>query len=225
MDREANYSFGSNIVAIALSGGKSSRMGRDKALLEIDGEILLFKICRTALKVANSVYVVARSQEQYQKAIADSLDHTFVVLDHRFEGALVGFWQGVKAIADPADWILLLACDLPNIQSDVLQVWASQLAALPESAIAYLPTYSEPRYLDENSQKQWEPLCGFYRWQCQDSLENFIAKGGRSFQKWLATQEVITISNIPASMLLNCNTPDDLARIPPCPSDQNGLQR
>ncbi len=220
MDREVNHSFGTNIVAIALSGGKSSRMGRDKALLQIDGEILLFRICRTALQVANSVYVVARSQEQYQKAIADSLDHTFMVLDREFNGALVGFWQGMKAIADPADWILLLACDLPNIQSDVLQVWACQLADLPESAIAYLPSY-----LDENSQKQWEPLCGFYRWQCQDSLENFIAKGGRSFQKWLANQEVIEISNIPSSMLLNCNTPDDLARIPPCPSDQDGLQR
>ena len=53
------------IFAIALSGGKSSRMGQDKALLEIDGETLLFKTCQTALQVAYSVYVVARSQEQY----------------------------------------------------------------------------------------------------------------------------------------------------------------
>ena len=32
-----------NIIAIALSGGKSSRMGQDKALLEVNGETLLFK--------------------------------------------------------------------------------------------------------------------------------------------------------------------------------------
>jgi molybdopterin-guanine dinucleotide biosynthesis protein A len=199
-------------MAIALSGGKSSRMGRDKALLKVDGEILLFKICRTALQVADSVYVVARSQEQYQEAIASSQDYTqdyiSLVLDCKFDGALVGLWQGINAIADSQrspDWILLLACDLPNIQGDVLQLWASQLMDLPENAIAYLP-----RYLDDNSQKQWEPLCGFYRWQCRDSLTEFITTGGRSFQKWLSKQEVIEILNVPSSMLFNCNTPDDL---------------
>jgi len=197
-----------NIIAIILSGGKSLRMGRDKALLEIKGETLLFKTCRTALEVADSVYIVARSQEQYQEAIAHDLSQFSVVLNHQFDGALVGFWQGMQAIASPADWILLLACDLPNLQGDILQGWASQLANLPKSAIAYLP-----RYLDENSQKQWEPLCGFYRWQCQDSLREFIDNGGRSFQKWLSNQEVIEIVDAPLAMLFNCNTPDDFHSI------------
>ena len=193
-----------NITAIALSGGKSSRMGRDKALLEINGEALLLRTCRTALGVADSVYIVARSQEQYQEAIAKKLPHSYLVLDQQFDGALVGFWQGIQAIASPADWFLLFACDLPNLQGDILQIWASQLADLPETAIAYLP-----RYVDENSQKQWEPLCGFYRWQCQDSLREFINNGGRSFQRWLSNQEVVEIANVPLAMLFNCNTPED----------------
>jgi molybdopterin-guanine dinucleotide biosynthesis protein A len=194
------------IVAIALSGGKSSRMGRDKALLEINGETLLFKTCQIALQIADDVYVVARSQEQYQQAIADFNEHIFLILDQRFEGALVGFWQGLKAIPKEVlpDWILLLACDLPNIQSEILQAWVSQLANLPESAIAYLPRYS-----DDNSQKQWEPLCGFYRWQVQDSLTEFINNGGRSFQKWLDKEEVVEISDVPLVMLFNCNTLDN----------------
>ena len=195
----------SNIIAIALSGGKSSRMGRDKALLKIEGETLLFKTCRTALQVADAVYVVARSEEQYQEAIADSLDHTFVVIDQKLDGALIGFWQGIMAIAETPDWILLLACDLPKLEGEVLQIWATQLADLPENAIAYLPRYS----LDDTSQKQWEPLCGFYRWQCRDSLTEFIDNGGRSFQSWLDKQEVIEISNVPLPMLFNCNTPED----------------
>ena len=195
----------SNIIAIALSGGKSSRMGHDKALLKIEGETLLFKTCRTALQVADAVYVVARSEEQYQEAIADSLDHTFVVIDQKLDGALIGFWQGIQAIAETPDWILLLACDLPKLKGEVLQIWAAQLADLPKDAIAYLPRYS----LDDTSQKQWEPLCGFYRWQCRDSLTEFIANGGRSFQSWLDKQEVIEISNVPLPMLFNCNTPAD----------------
>ncbi|PZV14532.1 MAG: molybdenum cofactor guanylyltransferase [Pseudanabaena sp.] len=196
------------IIAIALSGGKSSRMGRDKALLEINGETLLSRTCRTALGVADSVYIVARSQEQYQEAIAQNLPHSYLVLDQQFDGALVGFWQGLQAIASPVDWLLLLACDLPSLQGDVLHGWASQLANLPEKAIAYLP-----RYVDENSQKQWEPLCGFYRWQCQDSLKEFVNNGGRSFQKWLSNQEVVEIENAPFVMLFNCNTPEDFRSI------------
>jgi len=193
-----------HIITIALAGGQSSRMGKDKALLEINGETLLLKTCRTALQVSDSVYVVARSQEQYQKAIAPDLSQLSLVLDQQLDGALVGFWQGILAIASPVDWILLLACDLPNLQGDLLQVWADQLANLPETAIAYLP-----RYVDEYSRKQWEPLCGFYRCSCQDSLKEFMANGGRSFQKWLSNQEVAEIVNVPLAMLFNCNTPED----------------
>ena len=197
------------VTAIVLSGGKSSRMGRDNALLEINSETLLSRTCRIALEVADSVYIVARSQEQYQKASAQNLPHSYLVLDQQFDGALVGFWQGIQAIVNPADWILLLACDLPNLQVDILQILASQLASLPETAIAYLP-----RYVDETLQKQWEPLCGFYRClQCQDSLREFINNDGRSFQKWLINQEVIEIENVPLAMLFNCNTPDDFHSI------------
>ncbi|WP_271251946.1 molybdenum cofactor guanylyltransferase [Pseudanabaena sp. Chao 1811] len=194
------------ITAIALSGGKSSRMGRDKALLEINGETLLSQTSRIALQTADSVYIVARSQEQYQSLKIDSQASIHLVLDQKFDGALVGFWQGIQAIAKPTDWILLLACDLPNLQSEVLQTWARQLADLPKTAIAYLPTHAAN---PDESRKQWEPLCGFYRWQCCDSLVEFIEKGGRSFQKWLDTQEVMAIPNAPLSMLFNCNTPDD----------------
>lgn len=208
------------VVAIALSGGKSSRMGRDKALLEIDGETFLTRVCRTALTVADSVFIVARSQEQFQEAIASLVipqasmeinsQHIHLVIDQRFEGALVGFWQGMEAIANSAisdpDWILLLACDLPNLRSEILQTWVVHLRDLPSQVIAYLP-----RYVDHSSQKQWEPLCGFYRWRCRDSLKFFVEKGGRSFQKWLCNQEVIEIENVPSSMLFNCNTPEDLA--------------
>jgi molybdopterin-guanine dinucleotide biosynthesis protein A len=206
------------IIAIALAGGKSSRMGRDKALLEINGETLLFKTCRTALEVADAIYVVVHSQQQYEMAIADFLSITnhFIVVDQQFDGALVGFWQGLQAISEPSDWILLLACDLPNLQSDILQLWAAHLADLPESAIAYLPRYTNydsNKNPNDNLRKQWEPLSGFYRWTCRDSLMEFINQGGRSFQKWLENLEVIEIEEVTLSMLFNCNTPEDLVFI------------
>jgi len=199
------------IIAIALAGGKSSRMGSDKALLEIDGETLLSRTSSIALHIADSVYIVARSQEHYHHLTTNRPASIHLVVDKRLDGALMGFWQGIQVIADaPPDWLLLLACDLPNLQSDILQTWASQLDNLPQTAIAYLPRHMED---DSNqSHKQWEPLCGFYRWQCQDSLAKFIEKGERSFQKWLDTQEVVEIPHVPSAMLFNCNTPYDFLK-------------
>lgn len=206
------------IIAIALAGGKSSRMGRDKALLEINGETLLSQTSRIALAIADSLYIVARSQEQLPNLSDGAVDKIHFLLDQQFDGALVGFWQGINAIADPADWLLLLACDLPNLQGDILKTWSSQLIDLPEQAIAYLPSYQQNTsqansQLNSQSKKYWEPLCGFYRWQCRDSLIEFMAQGGRSFQKWLDDQEVVEIPNVPASILFNCNTPEDLRSI------------
>ena len=208
------------IIAIALSGGKSSRMGSDKALLEINGETLLFKTCRTALEVADAIYVVVRSRSQYEMAIANflSINNYFMVLDQQFDGALVGFSQGMQAICQPSDWILLLACDLPNLQSDILQIWVNHLADLPESAIAYLPRYANKdpnKNSNNNLRKQWEPLCGFYRWSCRDSLMEFINQGERSFQKWLENLEVVEIENVSGSILFNCNTPEDFHLVQP----------
>ena len=212
------------IIAIALAGGKSSRMGRDKALLEINGETLLFKTCRTALEVADAIYVVVRSQQQYEMAIADfpskhkSAKNLFMVVDQQLDGALVGFWQGMQAICEPSDWILLLACDLPNLQTEILQMWAEHLEDLPESAIAYLPRYANEnpnKKSNDNLRKKWEPLCGFYRWTCQDSLMEFINQGERSFQKWLENLEVVEIENVSGSILFNCNTPEDFHLVQP----------
>jgi molybdopterin-guanine dinucleotide biosynthesis protein A len=205
------------IATIALAGGKSLRMGSDKALLMLDGETMISRTCHVAAQVSESVYVVVRSCEQYQGGISSS-ENISMVLDTQLSGALVGFLQGIKAIANvpniaAPDWILLLACDLPNLESDILKAWAAQLADLPEEAIAYLPKHFEPKHFDQEvsnlKSKQWEPLCGFYRWKCQKSLMEFVENGGRSFQQWLKAQQVIEITKVDSNILFNCNTLDD----------------
>ncbi|NUN65317.1 molybdenum cofactor guanylyltransferase [Pseudanabaena biceps] len=219
------------IITIALAGGKSLRMGSDKTLLELKGETLLWRTCRNAAIVSEYVYVVLHSEAQYQQAIAkiskqkfgDYLNRISVVVDVVRDGALMGFCQGIQAIAvdldrDLPDWILLLACDLPNLQSDILQSWINQLVYLPESAIAYLPVHDRDlsrssNNVDIHKQKQWEPLCGFYRWKCCGSLMEFMTNGGRSFQHWLSTQHVVEIPNVASDMLFNCNTPHDFLNI------------
>jgi molybdopterin-guanine dinucleotide biosynthesis protein A len=202
------------ISAIVLAGGKSSRMGKDKALILIQGVPLLQLICDIADTLCNAVYVVTPTPENYQhlslkycqfvrevpllqETISNSSSTKITLpLPH---GPLVGFAQGLAIVQ--TDWVLLLACDLPKLQVEVLQDWARELENIPQDAIAALPRHA----------KGWEPLCGFYRHSCLPLLNDFIAQGGRSFQAWLAQHPVRVLPLSTTEMLFNCNTPDDLA--------------
>ena len=46
------------LSAIVLAGGQSSRMGQDKALLTVEGEPLVQRVCDIAIAFCNPLYVV-----------------------------------------------------------------------------------------------------------------------------------------------------------------------
>ncbi|MEM8807891.1 MAG: molybdenum cofactor guanylyltransferase [Cyanobacteria bacterium P01_G01_bin.38] len=203
------------ISALILAGGYSTRMGQDKALLTLGDKPLLQRICETALACTPNTFVVTPWPSRYQAVIpfpAQLLRETVIeTAAHRqpSPGPLVGFAQGLRQLNQrgvKADWVLLLACDLPGLEVAVLRQWQAQLATLPAAAIAALP----------RSPKGWEPLCGFYRRTVLANLEGAIEQGTRSFQRWLATASMapsITPLTAPSSMLVNCNTPEQWQQV------------
>src|SRR5271165_4394157 len=122
-----------------LAGGRSSRMGVDKALLEIDGQPLVSRVAREAAKVCAPVSLVG------DPAVYGHLG--FPVIPDRFPGR--GPLAGIEAAlgATEADWNLLLACDMPALETAVLE---SLFAAGGDCAL--------PRYPDGTV----EPLCAVY---------------------------------------------------------------
>ncbi len=212
------------LTALILAGGQSSRMGQDKALIEIEGVPLLQRVYDVAQCCASAVFVVTPWPERYRTLLPSSCNLIREVysdvaasqtpnakyqtvptrmgqtLENRVRGhgPLVGFAQGLVQVT--TTWVLLLACDLPQLQAEPLQAGIERLGSLSDSAIALLPRHT----------KGWEPLCGFYRRRCLPNLESFIQQGERSFQKWLEQQsvDVLPISN--PQLLFNCNTPADL---------------
>jgi molybdopterin-guanine dinucleotide biosynthesis protein A len=188
------------LVALVLAGGKSSRMGTDKALILWHGQPMLQRVCQAAQDCCDSVYLLTPWPDRYQGQITGG--YQWLLESNPGNGPAIALCQGFAQIN--AEWILLLACDLPQLQSSILQQWQQELATLPPEILALVPRSGE----------RWEPMCGFYRKKARESLEAFIQQGGRSLQGWL---KQIPVKSIPvdepeAQMLRNCNTPEDLAK-------------
>ena len=192
------------LAAIVLAGGKSTRMGQDKALLVKSDRPLLTHVCTVARDCLNLVYVVTPWIAKYRDLVPPNIkfiEETIILPNQDSNCPLIGFYQGLQQVK--AEWILLLACDLPNLTTEAIAQWQQQLPKVSDSEIALLPRDS----------KGWQPLCGFYRRSCLPLLEQYINNGGKSFQTWLSQYSVRETIVSDRSVLFNCNTWDDWLRV------------
>lgn len=189
-----------SIVAVILAGGKSSRMGQDKAFLHNGDRSLLNHVCTVAQDSVKDVYVITPWTIKYQDLIPPKIHlikEKIVLPNTDSNCPLIGFYQALQQVS--AEWILLLACDLPRLNSEAIKKWCQYLSIVDNSEIALLPSHP----------KGYEPLCGFYRHSCLPLLKNYINQGGKSFQKWLTQYPVKELPLSDRSILFNCNTPED----------------
>jgi molybdopterin-guanine dinucleotide biosynthesis protein A len=187
------------INTIILAGGKSSRMGKDKALLDINGTPLLKKTYDIAQQCTDRVYIVTPWVKKYRSILPKECN--FIEELSSFQGGLMAFSQALNEVK--SDWILLLACDLPFLTVKEIQKWIKYLPDIQEKSIAFLP----------KNDKVWECLCGFYRSNCRQSLVNYLKTGNRSFQKWLNNEIIEELRVENNDILFNCNSPEDYKKI------------
>lgn len=194
------------LAAIILAGGKSTRMGRDKALLTIQDRPLLTHVCTVAQSCLAHVYVVTPWISKYRELVPIDvrfIEETIILANEESNCPLIGFYQGLQQI--DAEWILLLACDLPKLNSEAIQQWCEQLTEVSAAEIALLP----------RDAKGWQPLCGFYRRSCLLGLKTYLDNGGKSFQNWLVQHRVRELVVSDRSVLFNCNTWEDWLLVNP----------
>lgn len=182
-----------------LAGGKSTRMGQDKALMTIQGTPLLKRTCEIALALTPQVYIITPWINRYAEIVPSQCQ--FILEPEPPQAPLIGFSLGLAQIQTP--WILLLACDLPKLRLETLQTWAKTLTELPSKIDIYI----------SRNPKGWEPLCGFYRQRTLGSLQAYLQKGERSFQTWLDTQTIQELPLENQDIFFNCNTPEDWIKL------------
>lgn len=181
-----------SVSTLILAGGKSSRMGQDKALLEFKGKPLLLKIYDLAQQCTDLVYVVTPFRDKYQSILP--VNCIFIEELIPFQSPLIAVVNSVEYLN--SEWVFILACDLPLLTVGEVKSWLTYLPNLSAETVAFLPP----------NPKGWECLCGFYRLQYLTNLQDFASQGETSLQKWLKNQIVAPIPIKNNQVLFNCNT-------------------
>ncbi len=126
-----------NFSAVILAGGKSSRMGRDKALLETWGQTLLARQIKLARETgAAELFISGPKDSDYSAFGCRVLHDKFAAA-----GALAGIERALDIATSPL--LLVLAVDLPAMTADFLRKLAAGCSG-SFGAIPKLSGYIEP---------------------------------------------------------------------------------
>jgi len=102
------------MTVIILAGGKSLRLGRDKALEEIGGKSLIERVIERLSSLGNEIIVVISSSDQLP-----DLSASRVVDIYPGKGALGGIYSGLRAATSFHS--LVVACDMPFLSIALLR--------------------------------------------------------------------------------------------------------
>jgi molybdopterin-guanine dinucleotide biosynthesis protein A len=142
-----------------LAGGKSSRMGCDKALLEIAGVSLIARATRLLQSVTSDTKIVA------SPSLYSSLGFPLVADDWPGCGPLGGIATALRVSKTP--WNLVVACDLPYLTKAWLDLLIER--ALKSKADAVVPM----------NERGAEPLCAMYHKNAENRIRAAVEGGVR----------------------------------------------
>jgi molybdopterin-guanine dinucleotide biosynthesis protein A len=183
------------VWGLVLAGGKSRRMGSDKALLRQDGETQLSRAVKLLQEQLPRVFVSTRAEQD-----GDTERGKFERIVDRYDdmGPLAGILSAMDSNSE-VSW-LVLACDLPNIDAATIQ---------------YLLDHCSPEHVATafNSVHDGlpEPLCAIYRPPARPIIDTFVAQNIICPRKILINSDTHLLTQPNPGALHNINSPDDLA--------------
>lgn len=184
------------LYGLVLAGGRSRRMGTDKALLVHDGRSQLQKTFDLLVPLTHRQFVSARPDQA-----DDEERRRFPQVLDRYDG--IGPVAGIMSAMDEypdVDW-LVVACDLPNLDALTLQ----QLVEKRSRTRPFTAYQSSSDGLPE-------PLCAIYGCEAQPVIRQFVDDGIVCPRKILIRSDTKLLNQPNPDALHNVNTPEDLDR-------------
>jgi molybdopterin-guanine dinucleotide biosynthesis protein A len=155
-----------------LAGGESSRMGRDKALLELGGETLIARTANLVEPIVGTCAIIGGPGRFAEAREMDGSELRVIADDFPGAGPLGGI--ATALCASGAEWNLVVACDLPYLTRAWLEFLIER--ALRSDVDAVLPM----------NERGAEPLCAMYRKRAGGAIRAALERGTRKVTDGLA---------------------------------------
>ena len=172
-------------AGVVLAGGKSARMGTEKAALRIGGETLLARVVRRLRLALPEVSIIGPS---HLTALAPGTP----VFPDEFPGLgpLGGLATALAQVS--SQYIFLTGCDMPFVEPALVSAMAAYALRSPEVDVVALRT-----------SRGIEPLHAVYGRACAPLVQERIAATDE--RSMGALLERLRVTELPASMVAQCD--------------------
>lgn len=183
------------VTGVILAGGRSTRMGRDKATLIVDGQTL-FERTRKMLHVVFERVLISGDRP-------DLATPDIPCVPDVYPGSALGGLHGALSAAE-TPWIFVVPCDLAYPDSELVKFLLTQR--------------SDCDLVVPRTPKGLEPVFALYHKNCLPLMEEMLARGDyRIFDFYQQVRVTyIDVQTLPVAWtraFMNLNTPDDLRRM------------
>jgi len=185
------------ITAIILCGGKSTRMGTDKGMINIMGRPMVEHVINHVKPLCERI-LISTNLGNYKY-----LGHQVIEDQWQDFGPAAGILSCLNV--SETDNNLVISCDLPMATTPLLE----KLHGYSFDADITVPRINT----------HFQPLCGFYRTHIQDQFKEYLLSGEKSMQFIIqyfnfrvVSQEMVPGINLEKE-LQNFNCPEDLENL------------
>ena len=179
-----------DFAGVILMGGKSTRMGTDKAFVQWKGKTMLDHAFATLRQVTSNVHLSV-NQEQYRK-----LHTAFDCIEDIYpeKGPMGGILSALEYLQKD---ILVIGVDMPNVNATALDKILEQRNT-SRSVIAY------------RDGQHWHPLPSFWSIDLAKDLKTTIYSKDVSLQRVLDKHGKALDVTLGSTIFLNINSPGNL---------------
>jgi len=188
------------MTGIILAGGKNSRMGLEKAFLEIGGIRLIDRILGVYQEIFSEIIIVTNEALAYME-FAESVIVTDI---YKEKGALGGIYTGLFYAS--YDYSFVAACDMPFLNKDFI-IYLTEQAGKYDIIV---PSLSDGL----------QPLHAIYSQNCLSPIKRLLIADKLKITGFYKEMRLLSISeekiksfNKDGHLFLNVNTPEDLKNI------------
>lgn len=189
----STYFKQADLKALILLGGKSSRMGEEKGLIQYHEKTQAEHLVVLLEELGMEVFLSVREE---QKENYSFLNRPFITDQLQGAGPLGGIASAMRSF--PRTAFLVVACDLPNLQKEQLEFLMKN-----RNQKAFATCYESP--LDGGP----EPLCSIYEPKSFSALMKVWVNGKSCPRKMLFNRSVEILPIQDSKFLVNANTPEE----------------